>query len=640
MVDNTERVEILVRDRNQPSVILKTTPMTRYFQYTVDLNNATILFKSPVPSFDENMNPVSVRVSYEVDSGGPKYVTAGVDGRLNLKKNLILRGTYVSADVPGNPWSMSGLSAEWMINANTKLTGELAQTSSDLLGKGTGQRVEYSHETGKLQARIMAASTDMSFENTAASIGKGRVEISSKISYLHNQNTRFMTEAIQSEDRSMGTNRTGISASVEQSISPELRLEFGFRHAEETRALLPTGGTTDPPVNFTSFRAKITKLVPKWASATFYSEYEQDISDATKHVLAVGGEYLFANRGRLYARQEFNSTLSGRYLLNANQSQQTSVIGIDTDYLGSAHVFSEYRSRDAFSGRETEAAIGLRNQWEINRGLRINASLERIEPVDGKTTSSSTAVTSAVEYTGSEKWKGSARVEYRINSGNTSWLTTLGTAVKISEDWTALDKAILQISKSDVDTQTQARLMMGVAYRESSRDRWNGLAKYELRYDSAPDRPDGGTERSHIISTDINYQPSRCIESGTHLAMRISDNTLGPLSTTTKAMLLQQRFSLNLTPRTQLSFISSNYWNDSLGGDMNSIGIEGGFMLHRNLWLSAGYNFSGFDDDLLVDGNYTGKGPYVRLRFKFDESIMGVQTPAKAGSSVETPAAH
>ena len=49
-----------------------------------------------------------------------------------------------------------------------------------------------------------------------------------------------------------------------------------------------------------------------------------------------------------------------------------------------------------------------------------------------------------------------------------------------------------------------------------------------------------------------------------------------------------------------------------------------------NLWLSAGYNVFGYHDDDLTAGEYTNKGVYVRLRYKFDETTlgMGAETPA------------
>jgi len=52
------------------------------------------------------------------------------------------------------------------------------------------------------------------------------------------------------------------------------------------------------------------------------------------------------------------------------------------------------------------------------------------------------------------------------------------------------------------------------------------------------------------------------------------------------------------------------------------LGLEVGYLLTSNLWLSAGYNFFGFKDDDLAGTDYTNRGVYVRLRYKFDEDVF------------------
>ena len=48
---------------------------------------------------------------------------------------------------------------------------------------------------------------------------------------------------------------------------------------------------------------------------------------------------------------------------------------------------------------------------------------------------------------------------------------------------------------------------------------------------------------------------------------------------------------------------------------------EIGYRLIKNLWLSLGYSFDDFDADL-TGNSYRGYGPYLKLRFKFDENIL------------------
>lgn len=42
-------------------------------------------------------------------------------------------------------------------------------------------------------------------------------------------------------------------------------------------------------------------------------------------------------------------------------------------------VFSEYRVRDGMSAREAEAAMGVRNRWQLKEGLFFNTSFEKVK---------------------------------------------------------------------------------------------------------------------------------------------------------------------------------------------------------------------------------------------------------------------
>lgn len=42
-----------------------------------------------------------------------------------------------------------------------------------------------------------------------------------------------------------------------------------------------------------------------------------------------------------------------------------------------------------------------------------------------------------------------------------------------------------------------------------------------------------------------------------------------------------------------------------------------------NIWLTTGYNVSGFRDHDFEDARWTRKGPYVTLRVKLDQQFLG-----------------
>ena len=61
------------------------------------------------------------------------------------------------------------------------------------------------------------------------------------------------------------------------------------------------------------------------------------------------------------------SSIQGLYDLNNNQRRNVTVFGLDSKYNNNGTAFSEYRVRDGISAREAEAAIGLRNRWELEK---------------------------------------------------------------------------------------------------------------------------------------------------------------------------------------------------------------------------------------------------------------------------------
>src|SRR6185503_19463551 len=77
LVENSERVEVLVRDRDQPAVVISAELRQRFTDYALDPLSGELVFRSPVPSFDAELNPVSVRVTYEIeDATGAAWVSA------------------------------------------------------------------------------------------------------------------------------------------------------------------------------------------------------------------------------------------------------------------------------------------------------------------------------------------------------------------------------------------------------------------------------------------------------------------------------------------------------------------------------------------------------------------------------------
>lgn len=632
---NSEQVEILTRDRNQPAVILRRQPQARFADYEIEPYTGRILFKSPVPSVDADLNPVSIRITYEVDQGGRAFWVAGTDAQYKVSDKLSVGGILVEDRNPQDPGSLRGLNMTWKLGEHTTVTAEAARSAQASVGAGWAQRVEVTHDDARLQVRAYAGAADAGFGNAGSALARGNEEAAAKMSYTLDERTRLVGEAIRTAQSVTGARREGVMLGVERSLGDNIKLEGGLRQARGRSATLAAvPGQATPEAEETSVRARLSGPLPGVADASVFGEYEQAVGDSAHRMAAVGGEYRLKDKGRLYGRHEFISSLTGPYDLAGNDRRNTTVVGLDSALGESTRGFSEYRARDAFEGRETEAAMGLRNQWQVAEGVRLNTSFERVHALSGGSDASkrneSTAVTGAVEVTTSKDWKASGRLEYRTAPGSDNLLATAGLALKIDEEWTALARGIVnlvqaKLTTSDEDRRSfrlQQRTQLGLAYRDLETSFWSALARYEWKTDR-DSTPGADFQRQvHVLSAHINARLSRPLTvSGRWAAKLARDRSLG-LSSVTFTQLLGARALYDFAERWDLGLQAGGLY--TRGGSWQAgLGSEVGYRVQDNLWVSAGYNLFGFRDVDLAGDEHTERGLFLRLRFKFDEKLLG-----------------
>ena len=78
-----------------------------------------MLFKAPIPSFDADLNPNSIRVSYEVDSG-EAFAVYGADAQVQATEKLRVGGVYVRDEDPGKSFGMRAVTGEYKFGERTR----------------------------------------------------------------------------------------------------------------------------------------------------------------------------------------------------------------------------------------------------------------------------------------------------------------------------------------------------------------------------------------------------------------------------------------------------------------------------------------------------------------------------------------
>ena len=141
---NSEKVELITRDRNQASVIIRSVPLIRFSDYEFEPLTGRLLMRQPVPSVDPFLNPISVRITAEIEQGGETFWVYGVNGQVRVKEGVWLGGTYVRNNnpIPESFSRLTGVNARVEITPRSVLSAELANTLRADGSRGNAERVE------------------------------------------------------------------------------------------------------------------------------------------------------------------------------------------------------------------------------------------------------------------------------------------------------------------------------------------------------------------------------------------------------------------------------------------------------------------------------------------------------------------
>jgi hypothetical protein len=653
-VANSQQVDIITLDRNQPSVVLSDTPLANFTDYEIEPYTGLLLLKSPVPSVDANLNPIFIRVSYSVDNGGPKHGVEGVDAKLQLTPSITLGATAIHDADPANVQSLQGVNLTAKLGANTVATAEVAHSRTDLQGQGNGQRVDLKHEGTKFQAHVWGVHTDANFYNPSSIQSAGSSEYGAKAGYTVDAKNRVVAEALKTANSTTGAEQTGADLKLEHSLPGNIKLEVGVRHssanAQSVLSAPPLPGTSapvvpvtaapatySPQVGYTAARAKLTVPVPGVTGADVYGLAEYAVDGSGGKEIGLGGNYAINATTRLYVRHDFINSLNGPYTLNPAVSQYTTVAGISTALSDNTQLFNEYRVGDSIDGRSAEDAVGLRRLWKLDSGIGLSASVQRIKPIAGVVTDESNAIALGASYTGSPDWKASTQAQWQTSTASRSWLLSAALVNKLDADWTLLNRALYSLQTNLPPNSGQRKLITvqsGAAYRPVNTDVWNALGRIEYKRDFDTTLGPGLNldESAWVAATNVNLQPNRNWVTSWRYAARWATDRSSGINSRSFTQLAGGRSTWDLTERWDAGLQGYRMWGD--GATENAVGAEVGYLVWKNLWLSVGYNVKGFNAPDLAGEAYTQRGIYMRLRFKFDENLFsGGASTTNASSS-------
>jgi hypothetical protein len=272
-IENSEKVEIILRDRNNPGRILASQVLARNSDYTFEPFSGRILLKGPLPSTDAAGNPQSLRVSYEIDQGGESFWVSGLDAQVRVNDVLDLGASFVSDRNPGQrdslgtaiPLAAGAYQLKELSSANIGLNlgprsrvvlelGEAknATAAGEISGSAARMEATWVSEGQGLRLNASHSRADRDFYNPGASINLGRQEsqlaVQSKVSdtvtaratLRNSKDTNTLPKAAQ---------RDSLDVGVDVKLNDRTELTAGLRKSKDNGSGLyapvvtPTSGT-------------------------------------------------------------------------------------------------------------------------------------------------------------------------------------------------------------------------------------------------------------------------------------------------------------------------------------------------------------------------------------------------------------
>lgn len=628
IVINSDRLRLEVRDRFRSEVVVESRPLTRFIDYDIDYLRGTVFFKQPVPSRDDAFNPVWIIAEYEVIGGG-EQTTAG--GRIATKlagDRAELGATLVEEGAADGPTRLGGLDLRVALGAATELRAELARSESDDPARpdaATAYLAEIQHLTERLDARAYLREQQAGFgvgQQLSTEGGTRKAGIDGRLRF--GEGLTAIAEVFMIENLDTGAERRHAGAELRREADNHT-LAAGLRRVEDT------GTTTGDLQSDLAFVQGSVDLFGDRVTLRAASEFALGGRDSSVDYPArttLGLDYHLHQAATLFAEYEHADGAA----LTADMTR----VGVRATPWNRAQLTSALNQEFTEFGPRVFANLGLTQGWQVNERLAFDVGVDQSNTLRGPDlapfdedvplASGTLADDFLAAFVGglyrTDLWTANARVEHRNSDLEERWALTGGLYREpVAGHAFSAAVRLLDSSFTTSGSVLEAGVDLGWAFRPVS-SRWIVLNRLELEQLERDDQA-GSVESARVVNNlNANWQLDPRTQLGLQLGLRYVASTfdgerydgLSDLYGVDLRRDLSRRFDVGLHGTWLHSWRS--------GVSDAAFGVDVGVTLARNLWLSVGYNFAGFDDDDFDASRYTAQGPFIKLRMKADQDTF------------------
>jgi uncharacterized repeat protein (TIGR01451 family) len=611
IVRHSEVVELRVRDRDTPGLVLESRELARFEDYTIDYLSGRIRFLEAVPSLDEDLNPVSVFITYDVEGTGEEYDVVGARIEQRLGDGLIVGASHTYDGHTQDGSELSGLTVSWDPGKGTRVAASVATMESREDGlRGEGYRLELEHGWGGgASTRATFGRGEEGFRNASGGVAENRQELR----FEHTQQVVEGADLRLSGTHSERLDAEDAQTSAEADVLFDL---FGVRIASGIRGIRQETDEGTDSFATGELGLRYSDLLAG-SPLSVGAEYEEALDGSGRRRAALDAEWALRDNLSTYGTYELIDSLQGGAALSNDAERSNFVFGMRANLMADTETFSEYRVRGTADGRGEVAAQGVRGSYEIRPGLTLAPSVERIDTISGAENGDGLAVSLGIVDARNDNARRRLRLETRLGEDSDfhglsgSWVSRLDT------DWSIALREELrwEASRKARDAINQI-LTLGLA-RRPRRDNGHHVL---MLYQWEEDRGSNGVDRSvHLFSTHQNLEVDASLTLSGRAGWKYATTEVAGVEIGTDAAILDGRVIYELTDRIDLDLHGGMLATEGFDEARYAFGVGAGMLVRRDLRLTAGYNLIGFEDQDLDKEQFLARGFHVGLQLKFDE---------------------
>lgn len=671
ILPNSERIAIEVRDRLRSDRVVEQRLLTRHIDYDIDYRAGTLRFREPILSRSSGLDPQFIIADYEVDGIAGRSLNAG--GRVALRaagdtlqaaatvirdSDTQSRSTLVGADIRYRPSTSTEVRAEAAVSETEARpgTGTGSGDGNGTGGTATAWQVEAEHHGSRVDLLAYAREREAGFgvghlsgaENGTRKIGlDGRVRFGDALS---------LTASAWHEDYLLSDARR---------LAGRALLEY------RGQGITGRAGITFADDRLADGREARSTIFQLGASKRFFNN-RLELDGQTEVPLGGKDDSIdFPARHRLAARFAVTPDvqLVGTYEIADGEhvDARTARLGFDLAPWAGARIAVSGNLQDiAEYGPRSFAAFGLSQSlvlgahWSVDFSVDANKTLgggidparilNPLHPVASGghvgagniVTDDFTALTAGATYRNGD-WSVTGRGEYRAGQRDDRYGFTAAALRQIGEGRAAGGALNWFTARAEDGAETRtASLQLSWAHRPAG-SAWSFLEKLELREDRVEGAVAGqpgpaglsfgvtGDARSRrmVNALSINYAPNAGMGDRSEISFfwgsRYAAESFGADDVKGWSNMAGADLRVDLSDTLDIGIAGTV--RHGLGG--NAIAYSGGpsigFSPLENGWLTLGWNIVGFADRDFSEARYTRAGPYLTMRFKFDQlSLQGL----------------